>query len=140
VAALCVNTDTTRWEVARDLLGSLVEGSQPARDSGDRPKPLGDHEAETFVHNVDELAALLIRNAVRQSGVPVELMKKDHKLQVVQELRARGMFTLRDAIGQVSEALEVSKFTIYNYLNEISEREAATSSKPVPRSRRRRTQ
>jgi predicted transcriptional regulator YheO len=39
---------------------------------------------------------------------------------VVEELQARGVFLLRDAVEMVAEALSVSKFTIYNYLNELS--------------------
>jgi predicted transcriptional regulator YheO len=75
---------------------------------------------EVFPRDVDELAAHLIHEAISDSDVPVASMKKKHKLAVVEELQARGVFLLRDAVEMVAEALSVSKFTIYNYLNELS--------------------
>jgi predicted transcriptional regulator YheO len=46
-------------------------------------------------------------------------MKKPHKLGVVAELLDHGVFQIRDAVEFVAEKLDVSRFTIYNYLNEI---------------------
>lgn len=95
--------------------------------------------AETFVHHVDELAALLINQAIKSTGVPVELMKKEHKLAVVRELKAKGMFLLREAVEMVSESLEVSRFTIYNYLNEITDeppKEAPATAAATRKARR----
>lgn len=127
VAALCINADNSKWQAAYDLLGSLPSlmgrDQSPIQDALPVPEdfdPVSAPSSETFVHSVDQLATLLITSAVDKTGVPVELMKKKHKLQVVEELQGRGMFTLRDAVDQVAAALDVSRFTIYNYLNEIA--------------------
>jgi predicted transcriptional regulator YheO len=82
-------------------------------------------EAETFVTDVDQLAAHLMRRAVSKVDVPVELMQKRHKVEVVRDLKARGMFHLKDAIDMVATALGVTRFTIYNYLNEIADEDGA---------------
>lgn len=128
VAALCINADNSRWQAAYDLLGSLpfllgngqpaIQDDAPTVPNG--PDPASPAATETFVHNVEQLASLLITSALDKTRIPVELMKKKHKMQVVAELQDRGMFTLRDAVDQVAAALDVSRFTIYNYLNEIS--------------------
>lgn len=126
VAALCINADTSRWRVARDLIDSVVLFGAPRSrlsPSGDAPNGSGseaERSNEAFVHDVDELAALLLSNAIRECGVPVNLMKKEHKLNVVAELERHGFFVIRDAIDRAAKALAVSKFTIYNYLNELS--------------------
>ncbi|MBD4651157.1 transcriptional regulator, partial [Xanthomonas citri pv. citri] len=64
----------------------------------------------------------LMREAIEQVGVPVSLMRKDHKLRVVDELRLRGFFLLKDSIEATANRLKVSRFTVYNYLNELEER------------------
>ncbi len=116
VAALCINADITVWqsieELARSMTGSVAP--EPGAPSG-----------EVFARDVDELAAHLIDEAIREQRVPVELMKKEHKVAVVRTLRERGMFLLRDAVETVAAALGVTRFTIYNYLNEIDARDAA---------------
>lgn len=60
-----------------------------------------------------------LKRAVEGTDVPVELMHKTHKLSVVRSLKKSGMFTLRNAVERVAEELDVSRFTIYNYLNEV---------------------
>ena len=45
--------------------------------------------------------------------------------EIVRELRDRGFFLLRDAAETAGHALGVSRFTIYNYLNEIEGAESA---------------
>ena len=81
----------------------------------------GDNEPEVFVTDVEQLAAHLMRRAVSKVDVPVALMQKRHKVEVVRDLKGRGMFHLRDAVDMVATALGVTRFTIYNYLNEIAD-------------------
>ena len=76
---------------------------------------------EAFVHDVDELAAAVLRQAVAEQDVPVSLMRKAHKVEAVRSLKRRGFFMLRDAVEMAAQALGVTRFTIYNYLNEIGE-------------------
>jgi predicted transcriptional regulator YheO len=46
-------------------------------------------------------------------------MQKRHKLAVVDELKQRGFFLIRDSVEFAANALQVTRFTIYNYLNEL---------------------
>lgn len=139
VAALCINTDTSAWEtvglVAQAMLGRLDDTARaallrpagldavtphqvPALMDGDgssAPHALG----ETFVRDIDELAQVILNRAIDESGVPVELMHKRHKVEVVRQLEARGLFLLKDAVELAAHALQVTRFTIYNYLNEV---------------------
>ena len=157
VAALCINTDLSSWiavhRIVSAMIGNVSPESAAQPDSiaaellaapalaqpDSAPAQPADAPTETFVRDVDELAALLINQAIKTTDVPLPLMKKEHKLQVVRDLKARGMFLLRDAVEMIAESLDVSRFTIYNYLNEIAEEEAAglTSTPPAARSRKR---
>jgi predicted transcriptional regulator YheO len=117
-AALCIHTDLSSWLAVDQLVSQMIRGSGAAAEPTATPAPTT--AGEVFPRDVDELAAHLIHEAIGDSGVPVASMKKKHKLAVVEELQARGVFLLRDAVEMVAEALSVSKFTIYNYLNELS--------------------
>lgn len=121
VLALCINSDLSAWQavarIAADMIGSVPNAAVTAASSAAVTR-------ESFVRDVDELAASLLHEAVDEAGVPVDLMQKRHKIEVVRMLKSRGMFMLRDAVEMVAEALRVTRFTIYNYLNEIAEEEA----------------
>lgn len=145
VAALCVNSDLELWSDLGRVVASMVgSGADVAADgtlapavpegshrAARRPAPLppvrGRSRPESFPRDVDELAAQLIHDALEEEGVPVTLMKKEHKLRVVHHLEARGIFLLRDAVEMVATALGVTRFTIYNYLNELTDAAAGVS-------------
>ncbi|MCM6772660.1 helix-turn-helix domain-containing protein [Nocardia sp. CDC159] len=115
LAALCLNIDVTDLAEAHRLLGALL---------GENARPV--HEPlETFPRSVGELTERMIAEALADTGVPVELMKKQHKIQVVARLREQGVFAVKDAVETVAEAIGVTRFTIYNYLNELEGEESA---------------
>lgn len=115
VAALCINSDISAWSVVEQVAQSFL-GRSPEL-------PLGSvgTASESFVKDLDELASIMIGKAIADVGVPVELMKKPHKIEVVRSLKSRGMFLLRDAVEMIAASLKVTRFTIYNYLNEIGD-------------------
>jgi predicted transcriptional regulator YheO len=136
VAALCINTDITGWLATKTHVEAMVGGrasaaqelrnraAEPVRleqlaDGNQSLLPRLAERGETFPRSVDELVSQLIDDAIAYAGVPVDLMKKHHKLAVVEQLEARGLFLLKDAVEIIAVRLEVTRFTIYNYLNEL---------------------
>lgn len=133
VAALCTNADLSIAEQLQEVTNrvfaaigvpsgvSVAPVSQP-QASIELPgsSPNGD---EAFVHDVDELASYLINSSITNVGVPVDLMQKQHKVEIVRDLKARGLFMLKDSVQLIAGELGVTRFTIYNYLNQIAEEE-----------------
>lgn len=113
MAALCINIDMSPWEVMRDA-AALALGEK------NHAPPKGLAGPEIFMRDINDLATFLIKNAISNIGVPVDLMHKRHKIAVVKELSERGLFTMRSAVDTVAEALNTTRFTIYNYLNELA--------------------
>lgn len=116
VVALCVNTDVRALTAAHEVLGELLAGWVPS--SG---------QSEHFYEDVASLTTDLLQRAVDSVGVPVPAMSRTHKMEVVRELDRRGFFVIREAAETAGEALQVTRFTIYNYLNELRSAEAPAS-------------
>lgn len=111
-ACLCLNTDVSLWqEVAGALAAMLPEGA----DVGGGAATSG----EEFVPHVADLAASAVSRAIADVAVPVELMRKDHRAQVVKNLHASGFFLVQSSVGYVANALGISRFSVYNYLREL---------------------
>jgi predicted transcriptional regulator YheO len=91
---------------------------------------------EKFFPDIDELAVHLLAEAIEASGAPVELMHKKHKIAVVKDLKDRGFFMLKESVGMAAKALRVTRFTVYNYLNELGNeehgRKPAALADPIP--------
>lgn len=118
IAALCINMDVSSWEMIMHAAATMLGASAPETD----PADLG---PEVFPRGINELGTYLIERAIANVGVPVDLMHKRHKIAVVRELSEAGLFTLKSAVDTVAEALGTTRFTIYNYLNELAPREDA---------------
>jgi hypothetical protein len=61
----------------------------------------------------------LIESVERELGARLALLSREDKQRAVRLLDERGAFTLRRAVEDVSDAMGVSRITVYNYLNAI---------------------
>lgn len=59
----------------------------------------------------------LIAHVEREIGCEITSLDRTGKQDVVRRLDALGAFTLRKAVEDIADRLEVSRFTVYNYLN-----------------------
>ena len=127
VAALCINSDVMIWKAVKAIAESMLPAEVPAAtevtDTPDSPDTERPAEDEKFFQDIDELARHLLADAIDASGAPVDLMQKRHKIAVVNDLKDRGFFMLKESVEMAAQALQVTRFTIYNYLNELSNEE-----------------
>jgi predicted transcriptional regulator YheO len=112
-AALCLNADVSTWVTLRAAMDRHVLGEERTTVQ------TAPQDSEYFPHSVEELSARLVDAAIATVGVPVPQMRKEHKVQVVAELDRRGFFLIRQAAETAAAALGVTRFTIYNYLNDL---------------------
>ncbi len=77
---------------------------------------LPDPPGETPSEAVGDLGRLLADLAT-ELGAPLRDLPRPQKQRAVRLLEERGAFTYRKSAETVAEALNVSRFTVYNYLN-----------------------
>ena len=59
----------------------------------------------------------MIAGVEAELGAPLADLSREDKQRAVRLLEGRGAFQLRKAVEDVADALGVSRFTVYNYLN-----------------------
>ena len=74
------------------------------------------HRQRTGVELNDALARL-IADVERELGAGLGQLDRPGKQRAVRLLRERGAFGLRKSVSSVADALGVTRFTVYNYLN-----------------------
>jgi predicted transcriptional regulator YheO len=112
VAALCINADVMIWQAVKAIAEAMLPSEGPTEQT-EQP------QEEKFAKDIDELAQHLLAEAIDAAGAPVDLMHKKHKIAVVNDLKDRGFFMLKESVGMAAQALHVTRFTVYNYLNEL---------------------
>ncbi len=112
IGALCMNYDITNLMVAEKTLQSLTaSGLQPVRES--------------FATNVNDLLDTLIQEAQETIGKPPALMTKEDKIRVIQQLDAKGAFLVKKSGEKICSYLNISKFTLYSYLDDAKALESS---------------
>ncbi len=80
---------------------------------------LKEEREESFSDSLDELMERLFFKAQQKIGKEINKMPKEDKIEMVRYLQKHGIFLVKDAIDRLADKLNVSRFTIYNYLAEI---------------------
>lgn len=111
VGCLCINFDLTVMEALQKQIGCLLACADLANSENVK--------AEQFTNEVIDMTKKLIENTLNQYYKPVSLMTKDDKLAVVKQMEEQGLFLIKGVVDEVAKYLHVTKYTIYNYLDEI---------------------
>jgi predicted transcriptional regulator YheO len=106
IGALCVNQDVSALLKLRDWLDQALETSKPVEDV-------------RLDNNVEDVLSQLIEDAIRSTGRSPNEFSREDKIAVISYLDARGAFLIRYSMEKVASLLGISKFSIYNYLNDM---------------------
>jgi predicted transcriptional regulator YheO len=113
-AALCLNADFHSIEAAQALLARMLPSRNGAAEN-----------AKVDVPDMEALMLDIISGAVRRYGKPVARMDKEEKTAAVEMMLERGLFMVRGGVERAATALGVTRFTIYNYLEDVKSRRGA---------------
>ncbi len=76
-------------------------------------------QSEAFFDNVHEVIEEMVRQVIREFNKPTGLLTKEEKVEIVSILDGKGAFLIKGSTEYLADVLNVSKFTIYNYLQSV---------------------
>ncbi len=118
-AAFCVNADHSRL---RELDG-VVKGLLAAI-GGVSPEPVEPESA-----SVDDLVQEIIQSGIAATEKPVAAMGREDKMEAVRHMNDRGLFLIRSSVDLAAAHLGITRFTVYNYLDQLRGKQTARSDK-----------
>ena len=107
VGIFAVNYDITILRAMGDTIAEVV-GTEPSAP----------REPEPIVRSVADLLDDLIEQSVQLVGTPVALMSKEEKVRAIRYLNDTGAFLITKSGPKVCKFFGISKYTLYNYLDE----------------------
>jgi len=113
IGFLCINFAIDDFLEAREKIDRFCFIKDPSEVG------IEEAEKEDFVNTPDELFTKIFQQAVSSMNKNIDDMNRDDKVLVVKYLNDRGIFLVKGAIDKTAQMLNVSKYTIYNYLLEI---------------------
>lgn len=105
IGAICINMDITDTLKCEEYLKQLNMYSTPAPSAN-----------ELFSTDVNQLMDTLLRQCETMFDKPMSHLNKDEKMHIIHFLDQKGAFLITKSGDRVCEFLNISKFTLYNYL------------------------
>ncbi len=126
VGLLCLTFDDSKFKDISDAIMSLCHPDELIKGfSFERIDDLSiNQDTEIVSTNVEELISETINSIIKRSNLDTNKLKKRERIFIVSELRKRGIFSLKDAVSEVKNNLNISEATIYRYLNELEKNES----------------
>ncbi|EEG09668.1 helix-turn-helix transcriptional regulator [Pseudogulbenkiania ferrooxidans] len=106
-ASLCINTDISGLLTAQACLEQLLAAPPSTAEKVSEPA------------DMELLMAEIIQNSLARMNSPNRAQNKKAKLEAVRQMQERGIFIVKGGIEKAAAALGVTRYTIYNYLDEI---------------------
>lgn len=108
IGALCINIDISEFVVAHKVLDEFIQ-----------PDIKREISFDSLSNNINDVLNNVVEDTLNSYGKPVAYMNKDEKVVIVRKLDEQGAFLIKGAIDHVAKILCVSRYTVYNYLDEI---------------------
>lgn len=108
--ALGINYDYTNMQMLHSVVGELIQVGEPI-----------DNETEEKDENLEGRLEELFEEAVDFVGKPMLYMHKQDRVEMIRYLNEKGTFSIHKSIPFIACKMNVSRYTVYNYIREIKE-------------------
>ncbi|MCG8513918.1 MAG: helix-turn-helix transcriptional regulator [Halanaerobiales bacterium] len=107
IGAFCLNIDLTKISIAQNFLKDLagLEEERALR--------------RKFPEDVQDFLEIVIKNSLELVDKPAHLLSKEERLKIVKYLDDNNAFSIKETVNTLARELNVSRYTIYNYLEEV---------------------
>jgi len=114
IGAICINFDLSSFYKAKNFLEEFTHINHFSL-----PEDLEGKATKIKINNANIITIFnyLISQTIEEYGVSVDNMVREDKIKIVGFLNKKGAFKIKGAAGWVADRLNISKPTIYNYLD-----------------------
>ncbi|MPM10008.1 hypothetical protein SDC9_56332 [bioreactor metagenome] len=105
VGSLCINFDITDLKMAESSIRAITNSA--SQDT-----------KEVITNDIGEMLEALIWQSIEYVGIPVAHMSREDKIKGLSFLEEKGAFLIKKSGDRVSKAYDISKYTLYNYLDD----------------------
>ena len=110
IGALCINFDIVEFENCLRTLQNFIRVE--CQEGG---------VTETFATYIGETSEAVIEGAVREAGKHPANMSRRERLEFIRILDRNGAFLIKGVVHQLARVLNVSIYTVYNYIRQVKQ-------------------
>lgn len=106
IGSLCINFDITDFKMAESTIRTITNNNASQEIK------------EVITNDIDEMLDVLIWQSIEYVGLPVAHMTREDKIKGLIFLEEKGALLIKKSSDKISKVYDISKYTLYNYLNE----------------------
>lgn len=110
IGSVCLNLEMTDFILAQNALQIFVKYNYNGISSLE--------EEDVAFENVNDVLHYYIEQSEKMIGKPTSLMNKEEKIKALKYLNDKGVFKITKANVELCEVFQISKFTLYSYLED----------------------
>ena len=111
IGSLCVNIDISYMKDLMEKFVSMLGIEEPEEE------PKEDKEEVAVLPNIQEIVDDIIEHTIGDQNI--DEMSRDQKIDLIRFMNDKGLFLIKGAADKVAERMNISKVTVYSYLDEI---------------------
>ena len=111
IGSLCVNIDISYMKDLMEKFVSMMGIEEPEEE------PKEDKEEVAVLPNIQEIVDDIIEHTIGDQNI--DEMSRDQKIDLIRFMNDKGLFLIKGAADKVAERMNISKVTVYSYLDEI---------------------
>nr|WP_106779334.1 PAS domain-containing protein [Lysinibacillus timonensis] len=113
IGCLCINLDLTYLDMSKSIIDGIMSTTSSQEDE----------PQENFPHTISDLEEHIINEGIVKIGKPIHLMLKEEREEFIYYLDEKGLFLIKGAVQRIANMLDISKYTLYNYLDKANVKE-----------------
>lgn len=113
IGSLCINFDITDFKMAESTIRTITNTNASQETK------------EVITNDIGEMLEALIWQSIEYVGIPVAHMSREDKIKGLAFLEEKGAFLIKKSGDRISKAYDISKYTLYNYLEETKSKNEA---------------
>lgn len=123
VGMLCINFDDSRYQAASQMILQLCHPDNFVETSfqfdTDRTGDMHLSSAERFHNSIHGVTGDAVARELSRMGMSADHLTSEERMSIIAALEPQGIFLLKGAVKEVSDALQCSQATIYRYLTQV---------------------
>lgn len=113
IGAICINYDLSRHLQTKKQMDDFCRGID---------LDAKEESADLLGEGVSDILRQILDRTISDAGIPVSSMTRQDKVDIVHFLDEKEVFTIKGSVEELARQLAVSRYTIYNYLDEVRNR------------------
>jgi predicted transcriptional regulator YheO len=119
IGAFCINYDISMAQPIQNFINDFVATKTPAKEENTitESKPELSEDTAKTSESIHDTTNDLIQRII--GNVDIKSMKRKGRISLIQFMDEKGVFLIKGSIDTVAELMQISKVTVYSYLDAV---------------------